>query len=178
MRASALPLLFTLPFMSGCLLLIAEPACPNEGFSADGTLVFDGQERSPVLDNAWLETDPTGSCLTSVFGTMEFGQGCTLSFEADGDTDTLAVFDVSVFGGEGCGLPEGNWRTQDLGDSTVTVDYGAFGIGDDDSVCFDGTLTVSLDLVLEDDGETVAVSGEASFDGIEKAHQEPRTCAN
>ncbi len=171
-------LLPSLCLLPGCLVLLgtSDPSCPNEGFSGSGTFTFEGSERVAALDSAHLESSPDAQCITAVTGSLEFGQGCSLWFEADGTGDTLAIFDVGLFGAEGCGLPDGNWQVVDRGASLVRADGGTFSVGGDDSVCFDGTITVELEVVVEDDGVTASISGEATFEGIENAWFEPREC--
>ena len=167
--------LVTLP---GCLLLLAnsDPSCPNDGMTSSGAVELGAEERSPVLTNVDLDADPTGSCIHAVSLSLNFGQGCSMWVQADGPMDAMAVYDVSIFDEEGCGFPEAGFRVQDYGASTVSVDGRFFGVGGDDSVCFDGTVTVQFDLVFEENGVEVPVSGSVQGEGVELAWFEPGNC--
>lgn len=164
--------------MNGCLLLLgnADPSCPNDGITSDGDVSFGDADRSAVMDSVNLDADPTGTCIHAASITLEFGQGCSISLQADGPMEEMAVYAGSIFGDEGCGLPASSFSVQDVGDSTISAEGGLFSVGGDDSVCFDGTVHVALDLVLEDDGVTVPVTGSVTGEGIELAWFEAGNC--
>lgn len=165
----------TLP---GCLLLLgnADPSCPNEPVLSSGTLTVDGAERSPVIDSLNLDADPTGSCIHAVSLSLDLGQGCSIHIDADGPMDAMAVYDVTVFDDEACGLPDTGFRLQDAGDSTVSLDGNLFSVGGDDSVCYDGTVEVDLSLVLEEDGVLATIEGSVVGEGIEIAWFDAGNC--
>jgi len=166
------------PTLPGCLLLVgsADPSCPNDGVSSEGTVVIGDEERSPVLESVDLDADPTGTCVHGAWITIDFGQGCTMWVQADGPMEEMQVYDVSLFGDEGCGLPEDGFSAESLGASTVSVGGDLLSIGGDDSVCWTGTVEVVLDLVLEEDGVSVPVVGSIAGEGTELAWFEPGNC--
>jgi len=176
-RLAPLALLLLAPALPGCLYLLgsAQPSCPGD-MSGSSTISWDGADRTATLDPVWLDADPTGSCLTAATGTIEFGQDCSLSFQAEGGGDTLAIFDVNTYGEDGCGLGDTGWSAADLGASAIAVDGSLTNIGGDESSCFDGTLTVTLDLLLENDGAFAEVAGTLTLEGVNIAWFEERPC--
>ncbi len=172
------PLLLLAPTLPGCLLLLgsAQPSCPNEGMTSTSDVTWAGAERTATLDPVSLDADPTGSCITNVSGTIEFGMSCALSFQAEGGGDTLVIFDVTTWGEEDCGLPDDGWSVADLGDSHVDVDGDLTNIGGDDSSCFDGALTITLDVLLESSDDTAHIDGTLELDGVDLAWFDERPC--
>lgn len=161
---------------SGCLLLFAQPSCPGADPTSVGEVTFGDTTLTASTESLWLESDQAGTCLTKVTGSIEFERGCSLSFEAEGGA-TMEIFDATLWSEEGCGLEDGGWDLVDLGQSTVEPDGGVFSVPGRSDYCFDGTVTITLDLLFtNDDGAEVAAQGEVVTTGVDGADPESRPC--
>lgn len=171
-----LGLLLSLPF--GCFGFVNTVGdCDDVGVVASGTVSFDATEREGSADSLQLETDSDGACLTAVTATIEFGQGCSIYLQADGGGDRLPIFDMSFSGEDGCGFDEVGWSVADYRDSAVLVAGDLQRTDSDQTFCHDGTVTVVLDLGLQNlAGDTADVVGELVFTGVEYANVDGAVC--
>ncbi|MES2643639.1 MAG: hypothetical protein V4850_29405 [Myxococcota bacterium] len=83
---------------------------------------------------------------------------------ADGRSDRLDIYDANPNNLDGCGL-DGPWLIDDVGDSHVRVDGEIEASEFENTICYEGTLTIVLDLALSDGTSSVAMTGAVTLDG-------------
>ena len=170
--ALALATLLTNP---GCLLLFAQPSCPGEGIDSEGELLLGDAEFAPVATFMDIGTADAGECVTEVFIDLDFGRDCSMWVRADGGEEVLSVYEIVVFGSDGCGFDPG-LSLLDVGASTIEVDGALKPTPDSEMTCWDGDLVIHLDALLESDDASVPLTGDLTVSGIENANVNEQRC--
>jgi hypothetical protein len=169
MRMPSACLMVLLPLLSGCwwaLFTDVSGTCPG-GIDAVSGEVWVGEEaRAASVSTVRMDAEANGSCVVALGVTLDFGQGCSVTVEADGGGQRLDIYELSLSGEEGCGLDGGGWSTQSLGDSHIAVDGNLEQSELESNVCFDGDITIHLDAVVEDGEASVGITGDVVVGGV------------
>jgi hypothetical protein len=153
------------PSLTGCWALSYDTSsCDIDSFSLEGEVQIGEETFSPLVDTVFVDAAESRACLTRFDATIDLGGGCVVAVNADGRSDRLDIYDANTNNLDGCGL-DGPWLLDDLGDSHVRVDGEIAPSEFENTICYEGTLTIVLDLALSDGTSSVAMTGEVTLDG-------------